>query len=119
MNVVREMYGLLQHHGADEVQIATVGGFTRDAERFAKGKPIRLIDGQTLLTMIRNVQERELVAARHLGRIDPVLGNMDSTPSEPRCPRCNEGMIQRTNSRDGSAFWGCSTFPRCRGTRTT
>jgi len=118
VNVVREMYGLLQHHRADEVQIATVGGFTRDAERFATGKPIRLIDGQALLAMIRSVQESEPVAARPSGRIEPVLGDMDSTPSEPRCSRCGEGMVQRTNRRDGSAFWGCLAFPRCRGTRT-
>ena len=118
VNVVREMYGLLLHHGADEVQIATVGGFTRDAERFASGKPIRLIDGQTLLTMIRSVQESEPVGARHSERIEPVLGKMDRTSSEPTCPRCNEGMVRRTSRRDGSAFWGCSAFPRCRATRT-
>ena len=118
VNVVREMYGLLRHHGADEVQIATVGAFTRDAERFASGKPIRLIDGETLLTMIRSVQESEPVGTRHSERIEPVLGKMDRTPSEPTCPRCNEGMVRRTNRRDGSAFWGCSAFPRCRATRT-
>lgn len=118
VNVVREMYGLLRHHGADEVQIATVGGFTRDAERFASGKPIRLIDGQSLLAMIRGVQESEPVGTRHSERIEPVLGKMDRTPSEPTCPRCNEGMVRRTNRRDGSAFWGCSAFPRCRATRT-
>lgn len=39
VNVVREMYGLLAHHRADEVRIATLGGFTRDAARFAEGKP--------------------------------------------------------------------------------
>jgi hypothetical protein len=26
-------------------------------------------------------------------------------------------MVERRNSRDGTAFWGCSTFPACRGTR--
>lgn len=117
VNVVREMYGLLRHHGADGVQIATVGGFTRDAERFASGKPIRLIDGQTLLAMIRSVQEIESVAAWRSERIEPVLEGAYNTRPDPRCPRCNEGMIQRENSRNGSLFWGCSAFPRCRGTR--
>lgn len=56
-SVVREMYGLLAHHGAHAVQIATSGGFTQDAARFAAGKPIELIDGGTLLAMIRSAQQ--------------------------------------------------------------
>lgn len=31
------------------------------------------------------------------------------------CPRCNSNMILRNGSR--GQFYGCSTFPRCRGTR--
>ena len=33
-----------------------------------------------------------------------------------RCPRCNSGMILRYGSK--GAFYGCSQFPRCRGTRS-
>ncbi|URQ71547.1 topoisomerase DNA-binding C4 zinc finger domain-containing protein [SAR86 cluster bacterium] len=25
-------------------------------------------------------------------------------------------MVLRRNRRDGNKFWGCSNFPRCRGT---
>ena len=35
--------------------------------------------------------------------------------SIPSCPRCNSKMIRRTG-RYG-AFWGCTTYPRCKGTR--
>ena len=38
----------------------------------------------------------------------------------PCCPRCQEPMQERRtrNLRNGDAFfWGCSAFPRCRGTR--
>jgi Topoisomerase DNA binding C4 zinc finger len=38
-------------------------------------------------------------------------------PSDaPHCPRCGAVMVKRRN-KQGKAFWGCSTFPRCRGTR--
>ncbi|MBU2981269.1 NERD domain-containing protein [Lentibacter algarum] len=33
------------------------------------------------------------------------------------CPRCGAEMIKRTNRRTGDAFWGCSSFPKCKGTR--
>lgn len=41
-----------------------------------------------------------------------------ATASEPPiCPRCRSVMIRRTRRADGAAFWGCSDFPTCRGTR--
>lgn len=37
----------------------------------------------------------------------------------PMCPNCGLSMVMRTarrGSKAGSAFWGCSNFPICRGT---
>jgi restriction system protein len=50
---VREMWGLASHHSADRVKIVCIGSFTRDAERFAAGKPIDLLSGQKLLDLVR------------------------------------------------------------------
>ena len=38
----------------------------------------------------------------------------------PGCPRCRKPMVRRMAKKGlkaESAFWGCSAFPRCRGTR--
>jgi restriction system protein len=123
VNVVREMYGLLAHHGAHAVRIATVGGFTSEAARFADGKPIELIDGATLLAMIRDVQHPDRVpvsptTSMPTPRIEPAFAT--ATPAAaatPDCPRCGSAMVERTNRRANSTFWGCTTFPACRGTR--
>ncbi|MEF3083194.1 restriction endonuclease [Luteimonas sp. SMYT11W] len=123
VNVVREMYGLLTHHGAHAVRIATVGGFTQDAARFAAGKPIELIDGATLLAMIRDVQHADRAPASApppmpAPRIEPAFAT--ATPAiavKPDCPRCGSAMVERTNRRANTPFWGCITFPACRGTR--
>ena len=40
VKIVREMFGLLAHHGAAAVKIVAVGDYTGDAQRFARGKPI-------------------------------------------------------------------------------
>jgi len=37
--------------------------------------------------------------------------------SETKCPRCHGQMILRERRSDGSKFFGCSRFPRCRGVR--
>lgn len=118
VNVVREMYGLMAHHRADEVRIAALGGFTPDAERFAEGKRIALIDGPTLLGMIEEARavNPDVVDARN--RIEPKLGAMSEKPIDvPCCPRCGEIMVHRVNRRNGKGFWGCSTFPTCKGIR--
>ncbi|MBM7131826.1 restriction endonuclease [Dyella mobilis] len=53
---VREMYGLLVHHHADVVKIIAIGSYTDDAQRFVHGKPIELINGNTLLSMLRDIR---------------------------------------------------------------
>lgn len=35
----------------------------------------------------------------------------------PRCPRCFAPMLERLNQRTGLPFWGCASYPKCRGTR--
>lgn len=123
VSVVREMYGLLAHHGAHAVRIATVGGFTKDAARFAHDKPIELIDGTTLLAMIRDVQRADRMPASPTTsvlapRIEPTVSTAaTAVVSTPDCPRCGSAMVERTNRRANSTFWGCTTFPVCRGTR--
>ena len=49
---VREMLGLMIHHNAQAIAIVTSGKFTRQAWAFAEGKPIELIDGRKLASMI-------------------------------------------------------------------
>lgn len=107
VNVVREMAGLLAHHGADEVKIVCSGSYTRDAADFAQGKPIELIGGEELLRMIREVQAAPSQPAA-----------IAVTPTAPpACPKCGKPMVERSNRKTGQKFWGCSTFPVCRGVR--
>ena len=118
VNVVREMYGLLTHHRADAVRIAALGGFTEDAAAFAEGKPIELIDGTALLGMIREVQAKGAVHVPPQPRVEPILNAETSHGAAvPNCPKCEAVMVRRNNSRTAEAFWGCSAFPICRGTR--
>ena len=37
----------------------------------------------------------------------------------PFCPECEQPMVLRQPKSDDSwpAFWGCSDYPRCKGTR--
>lgn len=51
-----------------------------------------------------------------------VPNSINSTSNQtPNCPSCGQHMIMRTakkGRRRGRPFWGCSSYPRCRGTRS-
>ena len=43
-----------------------------------------------------------------------------SSSEAPACPTCGKAMARRTAKRGanvGAAFWGCTGYPTCRGTR--
>ncbi|SUZ30226.1 restriction endonuclease [Xanthomonas euroxanthea] len=121
VSVVREMYGLLAHHQAHAVKIACIGTYTKDAERFAEGKPIELIGGEQLLDMIRAVQTTATAQpAPQAARVEPILSSTESaisgTTATPDCPLCGSALVGRINRRTKENFLGCSQFPKCRGT---
>ncbi len=54
----------------------------------------------------------ELVAARKAEE-EAATAN----PNSPSCPNCGKTM-RKCHDRNGSPFWGCIDYPRCRGTKS-
>lgn len=107
VSIVREMWGLAAHHGADGVKIVCAGEFTSDAAEFSRGKSIELINGTRLVELIREIQTPHNTQTE-----------ASSVASAPTCPKCSAGMMFRQNRTTGQSFWGCSRYPHCRSTRT-
>lgn len=112
---VREMWGLMQHHGANAVWIVCIGDFTPDASAFAAGKPIRLVTGKALGALVQQVTMPERAPAG-------ISLGPDSTEVSPTsakadvCPKCAGPLVERRNRRTGELFLGCKAYPACRGT---
>jgi restriction system protein len=56
----------------------------------------------------------------HADPFDSLIHPFDSSPqlAEPKCPRCAGDMVKRKalkGANAGNSFWGCSTYPNCRG----
>ncbi|MDP1644948.1 MAG: restriction endonuclease [Thiobacillus sp.] len=111
VTTVRELYGVMAAEGATGGFVVTSGVFTDEARAFAVGRNIELMDGKALLALIRGVGVS--------GKPAPVLQAVASA-SEPACPVCRSAMVKRTARRganSGNAFWGCTQYPACKGTR--
>jgi restriction system protein len=118
VKVVREMFGLLAHHGAASVKIVAVGDYTADAQRFAQGKAIELIHGEALRAMVQGVQTP--TASRQVMPTTTYFVPASVKPSnsvKPVCLKCGTDMVLRSNRQTKDHFWGCTNYPKCRSTR--
>lgn len=105
--VVRELYGVMSAEGAIGGFVVASGSFTPDAKAFAEGRSIELVDARKL---------RRLIGGHQTTKPLPVV----PTVTSPACPSCGSHMVERVvknGPKTGSRFWGCSHYPRCRGTR--
>jgi restriction system protein len=118
VTTVRELKGVIATSGAAGGFVVSSGSFTPDARAFASNANIELIDGPALLEMVEEVKSSagpNGASKSRAARAAPVV----SAAAIPICPKCGSSMIKRTARRGpnpGGEFWGCSSFPKCRGT---
>lgn len=134
VTTVRELYGVMAAKGATGGFVVTSGRFTEDARAFAQGRNIQLVDGTRLFTMIRHARQaqgsstsgqRESANAADVSQSQVTASATEPAVTakavpQPGCPRCGAAMElrkARQGTNAGKAFWGCSTYPKCRGTR--
>ena len=114
---VRELFGVMHAVKADAAIFVSSGRFTSDAVDFARGQPIRLVDGDGLADLVAAIQEERQIENRLAEAFDSTRG---SPLTAQGCPACGSAMVRRVAKRGrnaGQPFWGCSRYPGCRGTR--
>ena len=122
--IVRELYGAMAADGAVAGIVVTSGRFSADAKVFASGRNVSLIDGQALATLIDTAKAAPLprpLPAPAVPLTAPPPATLPPPTVAPNCPTCAKTMVARTATRganSGQGFWGCASYPACRGTRT-
>lgn len=97
---VRQMLGSMTDFQVRKGAIYTMKGWTQPALEFARKHDIQLVSGTQLA-------ERAQKKLSHT-QLNTILNN-----DTHHCPKCESTMVWRTGKFD--PFWGCSTYPRCRG----
>ena len=111
VKVVRELFGVVAAEDATGGIVVTAGTFTREAVEFAGRVAVELIDGDRLQDMMRDLPVQ---------RADGADRGDDKAVEATLCPRCGSDLVLRTarrGAKQGSKFYGCSSYPRCRFTR--
>ena len=105
---IRELRGVMAAHDVPRGQFATTSTFTPEAIAFARDNGINLLDVDGLMVLIRNrtvEQQHALLSVALQGEY-----------WRPTCVNCGDKMVDRTPRKGGSAFWGCTSYPKCKTT---
>jgi restriction system protein len=120
VDVVRELYGVMAAQGASGGFVITSGSFSADAQAFAEGRNLKLVDGPQLFGLLQQAKGSLKTEAPEAQRSQTPPQPRPSAETAPSCPTCQSPMVRRTAKKGpnvGSQFWGCSKYPACRGTR--
>lgn len=108
VSVVRELLGMMAAFGATGAFVVSTGAFSNDAKALGDGRNIELIDANNLLN---SAPPNQIPSAS--------LPAQSLRQSAPGCPKCASVMVRRVarqGANKGQAFYGCGTYPQCRGT---
>ena len=112
VSIVRELYGVMAAEHAAGGYVVSSGKFTKDAIDFAQGRNIELVNGVRLDTLLAKGSKASSSAAA------PATHSAREIAA-PKCPTCQKPMIERVAKQGrnaGKSFWGCRSYPKCRGT---
>lgn len=105
---LREFLGVMASHGIKRGTFATSSRYTADAVAFANANGITAHNGNDLLRLVAQrskEQQARLLEVAYEGEY-----------WKPTCVNCGVKMVAREARGNGSRFWGCMNYPRCKCT---
>ena len=138
-NPIRQNYkhicALADNLGIDKSYFHGVVAFTGDCT-FKTDMPEYVVYSRNAANYIRSV-DRPIIKVKQVDEIAAVIGEWQGTLSEgqikghvanlkkrhsavregdaPPCPYCGGEMVLRKRRGDGKSFYGCKSYPKCRG----
>lgn len=101
--------------GEDAVRLV-IGYVGRGRE--GKEKFFPLSDGRRIYRTAPTQLDHDQRVAAFLGRFEEALRDVyREAKNWTACPDCGAPMALRSNKQRGTKFWGCTSYPECRGTR--
>ena len=68
------------------------------------------------MRLMEDLEYQEFIRNAFIEAVQRMVSiRVDVETDAKRCPICHRTMKMRVSTKDGSYFWGCSDYPRCRG----
>ena len=131
----KHICALADNLGIDKSYFIGVVAFTGDCT-FKTDMPDGVVYSRNVADYVRSVN-RPIIKEKQLDEIAAAIGEWQGTLSEgqikghvanlqvrhsavsegdaPLCPYCGGEMVLRKRRGDGKSFYGCKSYPRCRG----
>lgn len=103
---LREFLGVMTANKLQRGTFVTSSTFNAEGAAFAASNKIHMLDGEEFL---KRILDRPVADQQRLLEVAT-----EGDYLTPTCPSCGIKLVKRQNGKDGSEFWSCSTFPRCR-----
>ena len=86
--------------------------------RYIKSKKQPVLSPTEVSAIITKIEQGRLSQSFKTNRahVNHVKNIQNQKNNSIACPKCGSSM-KRRESKNGNAFWGCSRFPECRGTK--
>lgn len=107
ISAIQEISASKSYYNATRAWVVSNSFFTKSAIELAQSNNVELLDRKALIDLVLKVNPNGVPTAREVRE--------SVTPKEIHCPRCDSKMVLR-NGRNGK-FYGCSKFPKCKGTK--
>jgi len=119
VKAVQEAAAAVAYYRCDEAMVVANRSFTKAARQLAKANRVELWDRDQLAAKIIEARlgdpaRQQAAQPQHAVAEPPLSGPQPVAEPTPTCSRCGSPMVLRSGPR--GAFFGCSTFPRCRNT---
>lgn len=131
----RHICALADNLGIDKSYFHSLVVFTGNCE-FKAGMPENVVFSRNAAKYIRNF-DRPIIKMSQVSELADTIVEWQETVGEerkskhvanlkkthsvvmdgnvPTCPYCGGRMILRTRKKDGAEFYGCESYPKCRG----
>lgn len=104
LKAVQEAVASKAHYYATEAWVITNSKFTEQAKLLAASNNVKLLSRKDLVDMILRINPGSAPSAKQV--------ILENPTQEHSCTRCGNHMVLRKGSK--GAFYGCSSFPKCR-----
>lgn len=109
IKAVQEIVAAKHYYKADEAWVITNNYFTNSAKELAGSNDVRLLNRSNLIELMNKLNPAVNKTAKEFTK---------EVKAKPINCICGNEMISKENKKTGENFYGCSTYPKCKHTKS-